>query len=108
MNSRRPRTLTDFVRATRRRKLIVILSLLVFAIAAGIAVKRLPDIYESSVVVAIEPAGGETARESVSIDQAGRLSALRQQATSRAVIEAIISKHQLFNDEISRRKCAPT
>src|SRR6185369_2494698 len=92
MNSLRPRTLTDYLRAARRRKFVIIVTAIVFAAAAFVAVKQLPSVYESSVSFIVEQPGGETA-----IDPARRLAALQQQI-SRARLESIISKYGLFKE----------
>src|SRR5215211_4377282 len=102
MNSPRPHALTDFACAVRRRKLIVILSLLVFATASAIAVRRLPNVYESSAIIGIESASTEAPSQSASTDSPSRVSALRQQATSRARLEALISGHKFLADAIEK------
>ena len=97
MNSLRPRTLTDYLRAARRRKFVIIATAIVFAAAAFIAVKRLPSVYESCVSVVVESPGGENA-----IDPSRRLAAIEQQLASRARLESIINKHGLFKAETER------
>ena len=92
MNSLRPRTLTDYLRAARRRKFVIIVTSIVFAAAAFVAVKQLPSVYESSVSFIVEQPGSEPA-----IDPARRLAALQQQI-SRARLESIISKYGLFKE----------
>jgi capsular polysaccharide biosynthesis protein len=92
MNSLRPRTLTDYLRAARRRKFVIIVTAIIFAAAAFVAVKQLPSVYESSVSFIVEQPGSETA-----IDPARRLAALQQQI-SRARLESIISKYDLFKE----------
>ncbi len=49
MNSRRPRSLADYCRAARRRKLTLIIPTLVLAIATAITLRDLPNLYESTV-----------------------------------------------------------
>lgn len=94
MNSPRPRTLTDYLRAARRRKSIVIITALVFSIAAGLALKRVADTYESSASIIIEmPAPADRAR---------RAETLRQQITNHARLEDIIAAHDLFRQEIEK------
>ena len=94
MNSQRARTLTDYIRAARRRKSFVILTALVFIIAAHLSLKRVAKVYESSVSLTIE--AGDTA------DPSRRLNALQQQVTNRARLEAAIAKNNLFKQELEK------
>ncbi|HEX8090500.1 MAG TPA: hypothetical protein VF762_16695 [Blastocatellia bacterium] len=94
MNPPRPRTLTDYVRAARRHISIVIVTAIVFGVAAGVALERVPDIYESSASIIIEtPSPVEPGR---------RASALRQQARDLARLEALIGRLALFKQEIEK------
>ncbi|MFP5263593.1 MAG: hypothetical protein ACLGJB_17070 [Blastocatellia bacterium] len=89
MNSPSPRTLTDYARAARRHGSIVIVSAIVFGVAAGVALKRVPDIYESSASIIIEPAA-EPGRRAVG---------LGQQARDLARLEEILVRRGLFKRE---------
>jgi capsular polysaccharide biosynthesis protein len=92
MNSPTPRTLTDYVRAARRHGSIVIVSAIVFGVAACVALKRVPDIYESSASIIIEtPPAAEPGR---------RAAGLRQQARDLARLEEIIVRRGLFRREV--------
>jgi hypothetical protein len=71
MNSLRPRTLTDYLRAAYRHKFV----------------------YESSVSVIVELREGEAA-----IDPARRSAAFEQRAKSRALVESVIGKCGLFKE----------
>jgi capsular polysaccharide biosynthesis protein len=94
MNSPRPRTLTDYIRAARRRKSIIIITALVFSIAAGIALKRVANTYESSASIIIEtPSPADPSR---------RANALQQRITNHARLEAIITRHDLFKQETEK------
>lgn len=93
MNSPRPRTFTDYIHAARRRKSIIILTALVFIIAAGLALEQTANTYEASVSIIIEPPPDDLLR---------RVSALRQQVTDHARLEAIITEHDLFKPEIEK------
>jgi uncharacterized protein involved in exopolysaccharide biosynthesis len=92
MSSRRPRTLTEYLRAARFRKLLIITSALVFAAAAWLALKRQPNLYEAATIVSIESKSGETN------DTSRRLAAIQKQLTSRARLEAIGEKPGLFDE----------
>jgi polysaccharide biosynthesis transport protein len=94
MNSQRARTLTDYVRAARRRKSFIILTALVFIIAAHLSLKRVASIYESHATFIIETLSAT--------DPSRRVNALQQQVTNRARLEAVIAKHELFKQEIEK------
>jgi hypothetical protein len=61
MSSRRPRTLSEYLRATRSRKLLIVTTALVFAAAAWLALKRQPNLYEASAIVSAESKSGDDA-----------------------------------------------
>src|SRR5205085_2203179 len=83
MSSRRPRTLSEYLRAARFRKLLIITTALVFAAAAWLALRRQPNLYEASAVITMESGSGEAA------DASRRISALQQQLASPARLEAL-------------------
>lgn len=76
----------------RRHALVIVIPAIIVVVASAIAIKQLPDLYESSARVTIEPAAGGAAQ----LDPSRRLGALRQQITSRARLEELISKHNLY------------
>lgn len=90
MNSRRARSLADYFGAARRRKLALFIPTFVLAVASGVALRTLPNLYESTASLTIVHAkiDGVT-------DLAGRLNEFRQHVTSREVLEAIIRKATL-------------
>jgi capsular polysaccharide biosynthesis protein len=94
MNSNRPRTLTDYIRAARRRKSIIILTAVVFIFAAGLSLKRAANAYESTASIIIEMPS--------SIDPARRVKVLEQQVTNRARLEAIVTGNDAFKREIEK------
>jgi uncharacterized protein involved in exopolysaccharide biosynthesis len=93
MNSRRARSLTDYLRAARRRKLALFIPALVLAIATGAALRDLPDLYESRAGMAITPLKTDGVTEF-----SGRLNGFRQQVTGRESLEAIIRKCKLKDE----------
>jgi len=97
MNSLRPRTLTDYFSAARRHKFVIIATALVFGVAAFIAVKRLPSVYESSASITVESQASDPA-----IDPARRLAIIEQQVTNRARLESVITKSGLFKEAIEQ------
>ena len=75
MNSHSSRTLTDYIRAARRRKLFIIVTALVFIIAAHISLDRAASTYESSA-----PLIAESPKELPPQSSAGEIDLLRQRA----------------------------
>jgi succinoglycan biosynthesis transport protein ExoP len=96
MSSRRPRTLSDYLRAVRFRKLLIITTALVVAAAAWLALRRQPNLYEASTLVTLESKSGEAN------DTSRRLATMQQQLTSRARLEAIVEKPGLFDEAITK------
>jgi uncharacterized protein involved in exopolysaccharide biosynthesis len=96
MNSPRPRTLAKYARAFKRRKLAILLSAVTFAVAAGICINRLPDIYESQSVVAAESIADAARRTTA--DLTDRLNWLKQRVSDREQLEALISSRGLYKD----------
>jgi hypothetical protein len=71
---------------------VIIIPAIIVVVASAIAIKQLPNLYESSARVIIEPAAGGASP----LDPSRRLGALRQQITNRARLEELISKHNLY------------
>lgn len=90
MNSRRPRSLADYPRAARRRKLILVVPALVLAIAIAMTLRDLPNLYESTARMRFT---------SVKTDGASDLSVhlrqFREHLTSRDTLATLISKNNL-------------
>src|SRR5712692_563124 len=97
-SSRRARSLADYFRAARRQKLMLLAPALILAIATGIALAKLSELYESSAVLVMTSKSGQS-------DLASRLGELRQQVASREVLETFVTNqtlHERLNDAISQ------
>jgi uncharacterized protein involved in exopolysaccharide biosynthesis len=92
MSSRRPRRVSEYLRAARPRKGFVIMTALVFAAAAWLALKRQPYLYEAATLLA-----GESKSDQAN-ETGRRLAAIQQQLTSRARLEALVEKPGLFDE----------
>src|SRR5438270_10947887 len=92
MSSRRPRRLSEYLRAARFRKLLIITPALVFAAATWLALKQQPRLYEASTLITVE------SKSSDATDTSRRLAALQQQLTDRARLAALIDKPGLFDE----------
>jgi len=95
MNSRRARSLADYLRAARRRKFVLFIPVLVLAVATGVALRGLPDLYESKAGLAITPLKTDGAPE-----LSGRLNGIRQQVTGRESLEVTINKFKLTDEPL--------
>ncbi|MFL6274416.1 MAG: hypothetical protein ACJ74G_04330 [Blastocatellia bacterium] len=98
MSFGRPRTLSEYLRAARLRKLLVITTALVFAAAAGLALKRQSNLYEAATTITVEAKASEAA------DPSRRLTSIQQQLIARPRLEALSDKLGLFNEADGRGK----
>jgi uncharacterized protein involved in exopolysaccharide biosynthesis len=102
MDSIRPRSLTEYLEALRRHKLAIMIPALVVMIASAIAIKILPNIYESSTFIMVESPQGERSSENSLPDLSQRLGNIRQQITSRSRLESVINKFGLFKKQLDK------
>lgn len=102
MDSIRPRSLTEYLDILRRKKLAILIPAVVVMIASYIAIKRLPNLYESSTFIMVEAPKHENASDNLLPDLSRRLATLRQQVTSRSRLEAVIEKFDLFKTQRER------
>src|SRR5260370_36401125 len=99
MTSFRPRTLIDYVGCVKRRKLLIAATTLAVIAASAVAIKRLPNIYESSTFILVDWPGSEmVSSDRPNSDLQHRLATVRQQVTSRTRLETLINKHGLYRD----------
>ncbi|HYP28480.1 MAG TPA: GNVR domain-containing protein [Blastocatellia bacterium] len=99
MDSLRPRNIADYIRAVRRRKLAIIVPTFIVMVASAIAIKLLPNVFESSTFIIVESQQGEGSSER---DLSRRLTTVRQQVTSRTRLEEIIGKHGLYREQLAK------
>jgi len=87
----------------RRKGLIAAITVVLFAMGAGIVV-GLPSIYKSTVVVRVEPLRptGEMVQKTVDDDIANRLFTVRQQLMGRPVLQKAIEEMNLYPEVVSR------
>jgi capsular polysaccharide biosynthesis protein len=94
MSSPRPHSPFKFIHTARRHALLIIIPAIIVTVASAIAIKKLPDLYESSARMTIELHTGEAAP----LEPSRRVAMLRQQLTNRARLEELIAKHDLYRD----------
>lgn len=102
MDSIRPRSLAEYLEILRRKKLAVITATLVVMVASYVAIKRLPNVYESSTFIMVEAPQSQGGAENILPDLSRRLATIRQQVTSRSRLEAVIEKFDLFKAQRDR------
>lgn len=84
MNSRRARTISDYWRIARRRRLVLVIPAVILGISTWVALRQMPNLYESRARM-IFAAGPND-------DFSGRLSSFRQQLITDQTLEAIVKK----------------
>ncbi len=89
MKPSKPRGLTRYLGATRRHKALLLIPAIVLASASFIALKQVPDQFESSAVVAIKARPERLAPDERKI-------AIQQQLAADARLEELIATHNLY------------
>lgn len=89
MTSKAPRSLYDYIQAARRRGVTLLLPALVLAVATGIALVKLPTVYESRARILIDSPPNDSAHSAINFDE------LRKQLASREILGAVIRKFDL-------------
>src|SRR5689334_7942656 len=92
MTSFRPRTLAECASALWCRKWLILGLTAVVLCSAFLVIRRVPHIYESRSVVVV--ADGEND----GLVTTGQIAAITEQLTSRATLEPIIRKHDLYKN----------
>ena len=87
----RPRQLTELIGVLWRRKKLVILMSLAMLLATLIVIRRIPNIYESSALIAIN-----LRNDPESILEMNWFAKLQQELISRETFAALISRHSLY------------
>jgi succinoglycan biosynthesis transport protein ExoP len=98
MNSLRTRSLTDYLYAARRHKLIILVPAVVITVASAVAIKQLPNVYESSISIKVESPQAEGSLGQALPDLQRRMTTIHQQVTSRTLLERLIEKHGLYRE----------
>jgi capsular polysaccharide biosynthesis protein len=99
MKPSKPRALTRYLGETRRHKTLLLVPATVLALASFLALKQVPDQYESSALIAIEARSKRLPPDEKAI-------AIHQQITKAELLEVLIAKHNLYSSEIENG--APT
>jgi succinoglycan biosynthesis transport protein ExoP len=96
--------LSDYLEILRRRKWVVLISLVVGLVAAGAVFMVMPKVYRSNTLVLIEsqkvPADYIKPVVVNSIEE--RLITIQQQILSRTLLQKVIEEFELYKDELKR------
>src|SRR5262247_114806 len=87
----RPRQLTELIGVLWRRKKLVILMSLAMLLATLIVIRRIPNVYESSALIAIN-----LRNDQESMPEMNWFAKLQQELTSRETFATLIRKHSLY------------
>jgi polysaccharide biosynthesis transport protein len=91
MGSLRPRQLTELIGVLWRRKKLVLLMFLAMLLATLIVIRRIPNLYESSALVAIN-----LRNDAESMPEMNWFAKLQQELTSRETFATLIRRHNLY------------
>lgn len=90
----------DYLNAILRHRLVVLCALVVGLVLTGVVVYSLPDIYQSTTLIMVEPQDVPEAyvKATVTIQLEKRLQAMNQEVLSRTRLESIIKDLDLYKD----------
>src|ERR1051326_946631 len=97
----RQRTPGEFARIIWRRKWLIVLPTLAVAVAVAFVVLRLPNVYESTTLLTVRPAGITTqvVPQLSESDLTIRINNITQEVTSRSTLEPLIERYNLYEAE---------
>ncbi|MBK9315671.1 MAG: hypothetical protein IPM55_15715 [Acidobacteria bacterium] len=98
MASFRIRTPAEYAKLLWHRRYYVLVPAIIVALALGIAVRKLPNVYESKTVIIVDPPKVSTnyVQPVNQIDLNSRLSTIQKQVTSRTELQRIINRFGLY------------
>jgi polysaccharide chain length determinant protein (PEP-CTERM system associated) len=97
----RQRTPGEFARIIWRRKWLIVLPTLAVSVAVAFVVLRLPNVYESTTLLTVRPAGITTqgVPQLSESDLTIRINNITQEVTSRSTLEPLIERYNLYEAE---------
>lgn len=96
MPSFRPRTFTEYLQLVWHRKVLFLLVFTAMLVATYVIVRRIPDQYQSKATIVI--AGSQDDR----VATAARVMTITERVYSRAFLEPLIERHNLYPKEVER------
>src|SRR5262245_14201624 len=91
MGSLRPRQLTELIGVLWRRKKLIVLMSLAMLLATLIVIRRIPNMYESSALIAIN-----LRNDAESVMEINSFAKLQQELTSRETFATLIHRYNLY------------
>jgi uncharacterized protein involved in exopolysaccharide biosynthesis len=100
----RQRTPGELARIVWRRKWLIALPTAAVTVAVAYVVWRLPNVYESTTLLAVKPASiaTSTVTQLSDVDLTMRINNISQEVTSRSVLEPLIQRYDLYARERAR------
>jgi protein tyrosine kinase modulator len=97
----RPRKIGEYAQILRKRKWLILLPTLVFGLAIGYVVFRLPDMYESVTLIVVKPSTlPNSVVPTITEETLTReLTSISQVVTSRSSLQPLMEKYDLYKEE---------
>src|SRR2546427_13062262 len=97
----RPRKISEYLRSARRRKWLILLPTIAIGLAIAYVVLRLPDVYESSMLIVVKPSTlPNSVVPTITEETLTReLTSISQVVTSRSSLQPLMEKYDLFKEE---------
>ena len=97
----RPRKLGEYAQILRKRKWLVLMPTIVFGLAIGYVVFRLPDMYESVTLIVVKPSTlPNSVVPTITEETLTReLTSISQVVTSRSSLQPLMEKYDLYKEE---------
>lgn len=104
MTSFRLRTPAEYLWLLWRRRYLILVPAIIVAVALAYAVRRLPNVYESTTVIIVDPPKVSTnyVQPVNQIDLNSRLNSIQKQVTSRTELQRIINRFGLYRELTER------
>ncbi|HEX8116716.1 MAG TPA: Wzz/FepE/Etk N-terminal domain-containing protein, partial [Pyrinomonadaceae bacterium] len=100
----RQRTPAELAQIVWRRKWLIVLPTAAVAVAVAYVVWRLPNVYESTTLLAVRPAtiAAQGVTQMSDSDLTLRINNITQEVTSRSVLEPLVQRYGLYARERAR------
>jgi polysaccharide chain length determinant protein (PEP-CTERM system associated) len=97
----RQRSANDIIRALKRRKWLILLPIITMTAAIGYVVYKLPSVYESKTVLAVNPPkiADIVVQSLTDADVSQRIETMNATVLSRSSLEPMVAKYELFKLE---------
>lgn len=105
MATMRMRSPAEYLRLLWRRRYFVLVPMVIVSVSLGYAVRRMPNIYESTTVIIVDPPKVSSAyvQPVNQIDLNARLNSIQKQVTSRTELQRLITRYRLYQEMTGRQ-----